>query len=249
MGECGSFKVGIGGGPGLAKGLRERLNASGHDISVHAFGTAESLIRSLAEGRVDGAVRGTLGSQEVLLRVRKEFGLGSIMRTSLMEDMSGRPFMLTPVGIDEGRDMSSKLELVQSTISYFKGSGWRLKVGVLSKGRTEDSGRGPDIEASLKEGDRITRILTRRGISAKHFTILLEDAIEGSDIVLAPDGVSGNLIFRSLHLVAGARSYGAPVLNSPRVFVDTSRARSDFLGPVLLTAGIIGLKNLSRKKH
>ena len=43
-----------------------------------------------------------------------------------------------------------------------------------------------------------------------------------ADFILAPDGVSGNLIFRTLVLVAGGYGYGAAVLID-KVFVDSSR--------------------------
>ncbi|HJX04239.1 MAG TPA: hypothetical protein VJ489_00305, partial [Thermoplasmata archaeon] len=74
------------------------------------------------------------------------------------------------------------------------------------------------------------------------YAILLEDALKRSDVILAPDGVIGNIIFRSLHLVAGAKAYGAPILNIPTVFVDTSRAKADYLDSVLFAAGLVGLK-------
>ena len=46
-------------------------------------------------------------------------------------------------------------------------------------------------------------------------------------MVIAPDGICGNLIFRTLALLCGARSLGAPVLME-KIFVDSSRARGNF---------------------
>jgi len=54
--------------------------------------------------------------------------------------------------------------------------------------------------------------------------------------VVAPDGVSGNLIFRTLHFLGGCRAYGAPVVNLDRIFVDTSRAKSDYSDSILFAA-------------
>jgi predicted methyltransferase MtxX (methanogen marker protein 4) len=112
-------------------------------------------------------------------------------------------------------------------------------VGVLSKGRLEDRDRGSDIRRSIDEGEALTGQLKDAGLQARHHTILIEDAVRESDLVLAPDGVSGNLIFRTLHFVGGREAYGAPVVNIPRVFVDTSRAKSDFSSAVLLAAGLV----------
>jgi len=62
------------------------------------------------------------------------------------------------------------------------------------------------------------------------------------DIVIAPEGVSGNLIFRTLLLLCGAQSFGAPVLMD-RVFVDSSRARGGFDGPVMLASAMVGMRD------
>jgi predicted methyltransferase MtxX (methanogen marker protein 4) len=61
--------------------------------------------------------------------------------------------------------------------------------------------------------------------------------------VMAPDGVCGNLIFRTLALLCGARSMGAPVLMDNKVFVDSSRARGNFDGPIMLASAMVGMKD------
>jgi predicted methyltransferase MtxX (methanogen marker protein 4) len=71
-------------------------------------------------------------------------------------------------------------------------------------------------------------------------TGILIEACRGDDIIIAPEGVSGNLIFRTTLLLCGAESYGAPVLME-RVFVDSSRARGSFDGPVMLASSMVDL--------
>jgi len=134
--------------------------------------------------------------------------------------------------------LTQRIELVKSTIEYFAPVGWKLKVGVLSKGRPEDSSRGREIRRSLDDGESMTKRLNEMGIPAKHYSILLEESVREADLVVAPDGVTGNLIFRSLHFVGGGRAYGAPVVNVPEVFVDTSRSKVDFSDAILLAAGL-----------
>ncbi len=48
---------------------------------------------------------------------------------------------------------------------------------------------------------------------------------------IAPDGISGNIMFRTMHLVDGCISMGAPILNLDKVFIDTSRARDAMRTP------------------
>ena len=55
-----------------------------------------------------------------------------------------------------------------------------------------------------------------------------------ADFIIAPDGISGNIIFRALHFIAGAKALGAPVINTDKVFVDTSRAKTDYVDSIAL---------------
>ena len=239
-----SLSVGIGLGGGAAAATEARLLDSGCRVNVLYFDTPKLLVGSLSKGEVAAAVRGTLSSSEALKEVKRAFHLREVMRTAVLEDVSGKEFLLTPVGIDEGRSMSARLKLAHATFSYFEPAGWDLKIGVLSKGRMEDKDRGADIRRSIEEGEETARTLRSKGYSAEHFSILVEDAVRSSDLVIAPDGVSGNLMFRSMHFVGGGKAYGAPVVNLEKVFVDTSRAKADFSDSIMLAAGLAAVKGL-----
>ena len=64
-----------------------------------------------------------------------------------------------------------------------------------------------------------------RFIDAKHYFILIEDAIkDGANFILAPDGISGNLIFRSIVLLGGGKGHGAVTLGMDEIYIDTSRS-------------------------
>jgi predicted methyltransferase MtxX (methanogen marker protein 4) len=229
-------RVGIGlSGDSLEKTL-SRLRSTKCSVRVEGFGDAHALMGALRSGELDAAVRGTLGSSAVVSEIKRSFGIGEVMRAAVMG--SETPFILAPVGIDEGMDAASRLRIAENTLRYFARVGWKLRVGVLSKGRSEDRSRGDEIRRSLDDGDAIAASLKSKGHEARHFTILVEDAVRQSDLVLAPDGVSGNLMFRTLHFVGGAKALGAPVVNLDSVFVDTSRVKEDFSEPVMLAAAL-----------
>lgn len=215
-------------------------------IVLKRFKDARKLVSALRDGDVDAAVRGTLSSSDVLVQLKDVFGLGEIMRTAILESVHGKEFLLTPVGIDEGKNASARLGLAMATVSYFAPLGWKPSVGVLSKGRLEDISRGADIKKSVEDGERIARELKRRRIPASHYGILIEEAITERDLLVAPDGVSGNLIFRSLHFLGEYRAFGAPVVNIDRVFLDTSRAKADFTESLLLAVGLAEAKRRIR---
>lgn len=232
------MKVGIGGSSAVLAETKRLLSSSGVRIQLVGFEEPGDMVISLKRGEIGVAVRGTLSSSNVLQCLKDEFRLKEVIRAAVLEDSHEKPFILAPVGIDEGTDYTSKIRLAAATIEYFSGLGWTLKTGILSKGRLEDGSRGHQIRKSLEEGETMAKTLREQGADAKHYGILLEDAVKECDFVIAPDGVSGNLIFRSLHFVGSTRAYGAPVVNLDKLFVDTSRSKADFSGSVLFAAGL-----------
>ncbi|MEW5747750.1 MAG: methanogenesis marker protein Mmp4/MtxX [Candidatus Thermoplasmatota archaeon] len=230
--------VGIGVPEAQLTATAARLRGLGCAVRLERFDSAGALVRALRDGSVDAAVRGTLSSSDSVRELKGAFGLGEVMRVAVLADRTRRPFLLAPVGIDEGRDLQGRLRLAMAASAYFGQAGWSLSAGVLSRGRPEDAGRGEDIRRSLEEGEALASELTGSGMDARHYAILVEQAVSERDLVIAPDGVSGNLMFRTLHLVGGCEAYGAPVVNIPRVFVDTTRAKADFSDAVMLAAGL-----------
>jgi putative methanogen marker protein 4 len=231
--------IGVGLPKDLASKARKELMKAHAKVEVVCEDDPASLVSALKDGDVDGAVRGTLSSAKVLAELKSSFRLESVMRTAILEGVSGKRFLLTPVGIDEGGDKMSRLALVEATHRYFREVGWDVDVGVLSKGRSEDGGRSEEVRASLEEGEWLVNALTSSGFRAQHFGILLEDAVHRVDLVVAPDGVTGNLMFRAMHFVGGGKAYGAPVVNLRRTFVDTSRAKAAYSDAILLAAGLV----------
>lgn len=230
--------VGIGAPSHVLTATAARLHGLGCTVRLERYDSPRELVRALREGTVDAAVRGTLSSSETMSELRSAFGLDEVMRVAVLADRTRKPFLLAPVGIDEGTGLQDRLRLAVAASRYFGRLGWRLTVGVLSKGRLEDAGRGDEVRVSLEDGEKLASDLGTAGLDSRHYAILVEQAVAERDFVIAPDGVSGNLMFRMLHLVGGCEAFGAPVVNLDRVFVDTTRAKSDFSDAVMMAAGL-----------
>jgi len=198
----------------------------------------KELVRLLAAGEIDGAVRGNLPAGRTMRALAEQFNV-RVRRLALLE-LSGWAFLLGPVGIDEGEAMSDRLELLLGGARFLQGMGVVPQAAVLSGGRMEDMGRCERVDRSLAEGELIAARAQEAGLEAKHKGILIESC-RGDDIVIAPDGICGNLIFRTLLLLGKAQSYGAPVLMD-QIFVDSSRARGGFDGPVMLASAMVGMR-------
>ncbi|HUS74652.1 MAG TPA: methanogenesis marker protein Mmp4/MtxX [Methanothrix sp.] len=202
----------------------------------------KELVRLLAAGEIEGAVRGNLPAGRTMRAVAEQFDI-RVRRLALLE-LSGWAFLLGPVGIDEGETAADRLELLLGGAKFLQGMGVAAKAAVLSGGRMEDMGRCERVDRSLAEGELIAARAQEAGVAARHKGILIESCRD-DDIVIAPEGVSGNLIFRTLLLLCGAQSYGAPVLMD-KIFIDSSRARGSFDGPVMLASAMAGMKEKNR---
>jgi putative methanogen marker protein 4 len=194
----------------------------------------QALVDDLVTGKIDAAVRGTLPSNSTLKALKKAMGVDHLERIALLETVKGKKFLLTPVGVDEGWTVAEKLELIKKGRIIAKKFGLPEKTGVLSGGRLGDIGRHPQVDASMAEAELVARLG-----NATHCEILIEDAIETCGLIIAPDGISGNLVFRTLTFLGGGHAHGAPVVNISRIFVDSSRASPNYANALLLAASLL----------
>lgn len=215
------------------------IKAIGSDLEIiHSVEAPKKLVELLLSGKIDGAVRGTLSATKTLSELKRSLSIKKLYRVALLETLDGKPFFLAPVGIDEGNSIDDKVELVKRAAQHFGRLGVKMKVGILSGGRFEDKGRGETIDRTLEDAEIVTKKLLEIGIEAKNYSILIEDAIEEANFILAPDGISGNLIFRTLVFLGGGYGHGAPVLMD-KVFVDTSRVGGHYTRAIMLASALV----------
>lgn len=198
----------------------------------------EALIADLVAGRIDAAVRGTLPANETLRCLKKACGVDHLERIALLETAGGVRFLLAPVGVDEGWTIQEKIALIEKGRAIATSFGLSERVAVLSGGRFGDLGRHRAVDRSMADAELAARLG-----NAEHREILIEDAVKECGVVIAPDGISGNLIFRTLTFLGRGAGHGAPVVNIDRIFVDTSRASPDYTGATLLAASMAEKKN------
>lgn len=218
----------------------EKATSEGY-AQVKVFDTPEKLVSSLEKGEISAAVRGTLGAKDTMALLKSHFGLKKVMRVAFLKMDDGRLVLLAPVGVDEGQSIEERLELVNYAGELLARFGVGPQVGVLSGGRLEDMGRHIKVDETLVSGEKLTSLALDSGISTRHFGIEIEQALLTSNIVIAPDGITGNLLFRTLHFFKGATGMGAPVVGLDKIFVDTSRAKEDYTDSIALASALSGL--------
>jgi len=204
-------------------------------VKVREHPTPElALVSDLMSGAIDAAVRGTLPASGTLNALKKTAGVDHLERIALLETVHGKKFLFAPVGVDEGWTVDAKLELIKKGRVIAQKFHLPEKVGVLSGGRLGDIGRHELVDRSLADAELVARLG-----NAQHYEILIEDAVETCGLIIAPDGISGNLAFRTLTFLGGGHGHGAPVVNIDRIFVDTSRASPDYTNALLLAVSLL----------
>ncbi len=225
-GDLPDVKVGIGRGSDTGNVERSVLAMEGRDIRI--YDDPNEMVSDLVSGRIDAAVRGDMSSSMLLPILKSGLGMNALERVAFMEPPGGRLITLSPVGIDEGWTEDQRFDLAVRSADLARKVGMGTRIAVMSGGRCEDVGRCRAVDRSIESARSIARRLRDEGYDAYHSQILIEDAVRDADIIIAPEGITGNIIFRTMHLVCGAKALGAPVVNTDRVFVDTSRAKTDY---------------------
>lgn len=196
-----------------------------------------AMINDLKSHAIDAAIRGTLPANATLSYVKKAYNINHLRRIAFLETAQGQKFLLAPVGVDEGWTIEDKIAFVTDGKRYARAFGLSEKTVVLAGGRTGDIGRHSSVDRSILEAKEVCK-----KTGAEFGEILIEDAIKsGAGIIIAPDGISGNLIFRTLALLGNGFGHGAPIINLPDIFVDSSRASSSYATILSSTAHLVSL--------
>ncbi|MBQ7978299.1 MAG: methanogenesis marker protein Mmp4/MtxX [Candidatus Methanomethylophilaceae archaeon] len=203
-----------------------------YDVAI--YDEPEALIDDLIAGKIDAAIRGDMSSSVLLPIVKQKTGLKGLERIVFLELLNGKMIIMAPVGIDEGWSDEQRIELARQSVKMAKRVGLGTKIAVMSGGRCEDRGRCRAVDTSIDSALNIVKILRSEGYDAYHSQILIEDAVNNADILIAPQGIVGNIIFRTLHFIGGAKALGAPIVNLDKVFIDTSRVKTDYTDSIAL---------------
>ena len=204
------------------------------------------MIEFLKNQKLDGVIRGGLSSNEFLKSVHEQFNIYKINRLALLETVYGHQFFFGPVGIDECNDLESKIIFLEQALRIFKLMDIKPEISVLSGGRKGDLGRNASVDRSIEEAVNLVNRLKEQhpNLTINHQEILIEKAVsEGSNLILAPNGISGNLIYRTLVHLGGGKAFGAIYLGMDPVIIDTSRVgkSSEIEGALILANALYEL--------
>lgn len=203
----------------------------------------KEMIEQLKNSVIDAIVRGSLSSSEFLKNVKKCFDVPEINRLALLETSNGFQFFYGPVGIDECNSYEKKITFIKKAIRVLESLKIKPKISVLSGGRIGDVGRDPHVDETIRNAVDIVEYFKKENpdLTISHDEILIEKAIENkSNLIVAPDGISGNLIYRTLVHLGDGKAYGAIYMDIDRAIIDTSRVgnQSEIYGALILALAL-----------
>ena len=204
----------------------------------------KEMIKQLKNMVIDAIVRGSLSSSEFLKNVKKFFDIPEINRLALLETSKGFQFFYGPVGIDECNSYEKKIMFIKKAIRVLESLKIKPQISVLSGGRIGDVGRDPHVDETIRNAVDIVEYFKRENpnLAISHDEILIEKAIEKkSNLIIAPDGISGNLIYRTLVHLGEGKAYGAIYMDIDRAIIDTSRVgnQSEIYGALTVALALV----------
>jgi len=192
---------------------------------------------------ISSFIRGSFSSSKFLDNLKTHHDLKEINRLALLETSKGYQFFFGPVGIDECNNLNKKLNFIRLALKELESLNITPKISILSGGRENDKGRDTFVDKTIQDAILIVDTLKKQypGLDISHDEILIENAITTkSNLIIAPDGVSGNLIYRTLVHLGGGKAYGAIYMGLKKTIIDTSRVGeiSEIQGALLLALAL-----------
>ncbi len=184
----------------------------------------EDLVKAVLDDKIDGVVRGSLPASNIMKELKEHYP--NLSRATYVNG-NDYEFLLSPVGIDEGVSVEDKFEIAMNCCDFLKKLGKTPKIAVLAEGREDDFGRGSEVSNSIKDAKKLTKMIEETSEDVTNYFILIEKAMKDNcNVIIAPNGRVGNIIFRTLILLNSWPSYGAVTFGIDKTYIDTSRDQS-----------------------
>lgn len=218
-----TIAVGIGKNSNMIKAIS--IFEQTYDLNIILIDNDDELVSAILNKNIDAVVRGSLPASSVMKEIKKYFP--EISRATFVHG-DEHEFLLTPVGIDEGTTVEDKLNIAINCGRFLKKLSIDPKIAILADGRKGDYGRSEKISKSIEDSETLTQLIKENtDFEVKNYYILIEQALkEDCNVIIAPDGIIGNIIFRTLILVNSWPSCGAITFGIDGIYIDTSRDQS-----------------------
>lgn len=160
-GELPDIRIGIGcsgNGTHVEKSVRMM-----DDENIIIYRDPRKMVDDLMSGEIGAAVRGDMSSSKVLPIIKSDFKVDQLERLVLLEPRMSKLIFMAPVGIDEGWTVESRYDMAVRSVKLMERLGAGRKIGVMSGGRVDDTGRNPNVDRTLRDAEELVKRLKSEG--------------------------------------------------------------------------------------
>lgn len=214
---------------------------------------AKTLVALAKEGIVDAVFRGNFDAVEVYDAIHSVYGFTESIVTvspvivkkvrSINENLNTVVLTL-PGSPSNYKGVATKIRNIDANIAFLESFGVNPRIGLLSAGKPGDVLEGiPEIDKTITEAEFLANWYTKKGYQAKHFNHQVEYAMLDSDIVVYPDGISGNQGMRALMFFGENDYLGGIATNTPFVYSQTAEAFREWTKCLTFLNGYLNRKS------
>lgn len=192
------------------------------DVNIKLIKNDKLLVENILNENINATIRGSLPASNVLKKLKETYP--QISRATYIHGKNYE-FLISSVGIDEGNTIDEKLKIAINCIDFLKKLNKTPKIATLSYARLGDYGRSIQINNSLDDTKKLTNLIeTQTNQKIENSCVLIDQAIKNRcNILITPNGIVGNTIFRTLVLLNSWPSFGAITFGIDEIYIDTSR--------------------------
>ena len=191
----------------------------------------ERLAAMLADGEIDGLLRGTLDAVKTIHAYMAASGDSDTTCPALIEDAGGRQFFFSAVTNHEGFTREQRLHEARLTAAFMRRLEIEPRVAVYAAvrhGTVAELEGQPDplsqlLAKTYEDAEWLVAALRSDGLDAANMTIELNVAIEnGYDLHVPVSGIIGNQVARAF-MASGGKMLAAPRIGLNKPYEDNSR--------------------------
>ena len=144
--------------------------------------------------------------------IKSQSKASKIFRMSFFLTDKNKLVFTAPCGPDKSEGLDDLSFCVHAGLSLLRRLGLDPKIGIISGGRQGDLGRSAVVDQTIHDAESLLHLLQKENISAKHYTILIEDAVKDVDFLILPDSLSGEMILKTVAGIGAGREIGNVLL-------------------------------------
>jgi predicted methyltransferase MtxX (methanogen marker protein 4) len=194
------------------------------------------LASMLVNGEIAGIVRGTIDDFKTFEAYQKLTGENNTFGPGLLESPLSHHFFMSEFSNKGGWEKEERYKSAKEIAQFMKDWEFEPKIAVLTGRRHETYPRKKDLKDKVnailnktyEDAEWIVERFKEDGYEAKNWAIDANPAIEaGFNLIIPPNGMVGNQMFRILLLCGGRILFGT-YLNFSHPYEDNSRTEKDF---------------------